>query len=122
MLQNHELRLLHIGVALTAVLVTEGLRFSIWVPLVVCLDMSVILVERVVQVTVHPRQLRNVTEEEWSLLVSLDLRVISLSERVQLLVEIGVDNIISKVPMGLSLMPEVLWHGRMITKHFLFIY
>jgi hypothetical protein len=47
-LKSHELGLLHVRVAETTVLVTEGLSFSVWVPVVMGLIMSVILIERVI--------------------------------------------------------------------------
>lgn len=52
------------------------------------LVMSVILIERVVQVTINPRKLRNVSEVERHLSVfSWDVFV-SLSQRVDLLVKV----------------------------------
>lgn len=47
-LKSHELGLLHVWVAETTVLVSEGLTFSIWVPVIMHLIMSVILIERVI--------------------------------------------------------------------------
>lgn len=44
-LKSHELRLLHVWVALTTVFMTECFCFSIWIPLIVRLDMSMIFVE-----------------------------------------------------------------------------
>ena len=115
-MKNHELGVFHIWVTHATVLVTECLRFSIWVPLVVRLDMSVILVEGIVQIAIDPRQLRNVSEEERSLLVSLWLSVKGLSNWTEhLLIHVGMGDIVSEIPVGLALMPEVLWHGRMIT-------
>lgn len=57
--------------------------------------MSVILVEGVVQVAIDPRELWNVAEEEWSLRVLGWMRLVSLPERIQFLVHIGVNNIIT---------------------------
>ena len=53
-LECHELSLLHGWVALATILVTEGLTLSIWVPIIVSLVMSMILIEGVVQVTIQP--------------------------------------------------------------------
>jgi len=103
--KSHELRLLHVGIALTTILVTESLSFSIWVPLVMGLDMSMILVEGVIQVTIYPRKLRNVTEEEWHLLVAGGGLLILLSNWVQFLVQIRVYDFVTKVPVWLALMP-----------------
>ena len=47
-LESHEFRVLHVWVAETSVLVSEGLSFSIWVPVIMGLVMSVILIEGVV--------------------------------------------------------------------------
>ena len=85
-LQSHEFGLLHIWVGLSTVLNTEGLSFSVWVPVVVSLVVSVVLVERVVQVTVHPRQLRDVPEEERHLSVLTILVVVSSSNWVYLFI------------------------------------
>lgn len=53
-LEMHEFRLLHVWLTLTTVFVTEGLGLSIWVPVIMRLDMSMIFIERVIQVTVDP--------------------------------------------------------------------
>jgi len=44
-LESHELSLLHGWVTVATILVTEGLRLSIWVPIIVSLVMSMILIE-----------------------------------------------------------------------------
>jgi len=44
-LESHEFRLLHVRLSHRTVFVTEGLTLSIWVPVVMGLVMSVILVE-----------------------------------------------------------------------------
>ena len=56
--------MLHVGVDHRTVLVTESLRFTVRVPVVVILVVSVVFVERVVQVTIDPGKLRNMTEVE----------------------------------------------------------
>ena len=53
-LESHEFGVLHVGVAHASVFVTEGLTFSIGVPVVVGLIMSMVLVEGVVEVAVDP--------------------------------------------------------------------
>ena len=65
--QCHILRLLHVAFAETTILVTEGLSLSVWVPVIMGLIMSVVLVERVIQVTVNPRKLGHMTKEIWHL-------------------------------------------------------
>jgi hypothetical protein len=47
-LKGHEFGVLHVWVAETTVLVSEGLSFSVWVPVIMGLIMSVILIERVI--------------------------------------------------------------------------
>ena len=47
-LKSHELGHFHVWVALTSILVSEGLSLSIWVPVIVHLIMSMILVERII--------------------------------------------------------------------------
>ena len=54
-LDGHEFGLLHVGVDHRSILVTESLTFSIRVPLIMILNVSVILVEGIIKVTVHPR-------------------------------------------------------------------
>jgi len=78
--------LLHVRVAHGTILVTEGLSFSIWIPVVMGLVMSVILIEGVVQVTIDPRELRNMAEVEWHLSIFSWLIIVVLSKWVHLLV------------------------------------
>jgi len=85
-LKSHEFGLFHIWVGLTTVLNTESLTFSIWVPVIVSLVVSMVLVERVIQVTINPGELRNVTEEERHLSVLAILIIVSLSNWVNLFV------------------------------------
>lgn len=85
-LESHEFRLLHIWVSLATVLDTESLSLSVWVPVVVSLVVSVVLVEGVVQVTVNPRELRDVAEEEWHLGVLAILVVVPSSNWVYLFI------------------------------------
>jgi len=54
MLESQEFTLLHVKVALSTLFVTKSLVLSVWVPVVVSLIISVVLVERVVQVTPEP--------------------------------------------------------------------
>lgn len=109
-LEGHELGVLHVGVAEGTVLVTEGLTLSIWVPVVMGLVMSMVLIEGVVQVTINPAELRNMTKEEWHLGVLAWLVVVSLSNWVDGLVEVRVDDLVSKVIV--PLLGEVLGGSR----------
>lgn len=63
-LESHELRLKTIESAETTILVTKGLVLSVWVPVVVRLVVSVIFVEGVIDVTIDPGVLWDVTEVE----------------------------------------------------------
>ena len=61
---------------------TEGFVLAIGVPIIVGLVVSMMVVERVVQVTINPGELRDVTEEEWHLSVFTKLVIVSLSNWV----------------------------------------
>ena len=50
------------------------------------------------------------SEVEWHLSVLAWNIFVVLSQWVQLFVEIGVHDLVSKVVVGLTLMPKVLWH------------
>lgn len=71
------------------------------------LDMSMILIEGVIQVTINPGKLRNMSEEEWQLLVLGWTLLVCRSKWVHL-VELGVHDLIGEVPMGFTLMPVEL--------------
>jgi len=79
-----------------------------------------ILVEGVIQVTIYPRKLRDVTEEEWHLLHLLDLRLIPLSKWIEFFVQIRVNDLVTKVPMWLALMPKIFRHCAVIGQHLFF--
>ena len=74
------------------------------------LDMSMILIEGVIQVTINPGKLWNVTEEVWQLLILSWTLLISGPQWVHL-VELGVHDLISEVPMRFTLVPVVLGVG-----------
>lgn len=119
--ETHKLRLLHVGLALPSVLSTESFSLPVWVPVVVRLVVSVVLVEGVVQVAVDPGELRNVSEEEGHLRVLAVLVVVPCSNGINLLVEVGVNNLISPVIVWLSLVPKVTWVVRgveILHRHF----
>lgn len=63
-LQGHILTRLKVGLDHRTLLVTECLALPVRVPLVMCLVMSVIFVERVVKIAIQPVGLRDHTEEE----------------------------------------------------------
>lgn len=67
--------------------------------------MLVMLVERVIKVTINPSGAGNHTEEDGLLREIIRVVVIASSDRVQFLVQIGVNDFVSEVVMGL--LPEV---------------
>lgn len=108
-LQSHELGVLHVRVDHRTVLVTESLAFTVRVPVVVILVVSVVFVERVVQVTINPGKLRDVTEVERQLRqLTVGLVIVVLAQRIHLLVEVVVHEPVAEVPMRLQLVCEVL--------------
>ena len=108
-LKVHEFRLLHIWVAHRTIFVTECLRLSIRVPVIMSLVVPMVLLERVIQVTIHPTQLRNVSKVKWHLSVLSRLVVIKLSQGIHLLIEVRVNNFVSKIIVWSALVPKVLW-------------
>jgi hypothetical protein len=101
-LESHELGVLHVGVDHRAVLVTESLSFTVRVPVVVILVVSVVFVERVVQVTVNPGKLRDMTKVERQLRqLTVGLVIVVLAQRIHLLIEVVVDEPVAEVPMRL---------------------
>lgn len=107
----HVFGLFHVWLALSTVLMTEGLSLSIWVPLIVCLDMSMVLIERVIQVTVDPGKLWDMAEEEWHLLVLTDGHSILLSKRIEFLVHVGVHDLVSKIVVRFTRMVVIFRVG-----------
>jgi len=99
-LEGHELRVLHVGVAETSVFDTEGLALAVWQPVIVGLVVPVVLVERVVQVAIHPRKLRDSTEVKRQLSVAARGVLVVLPKRVDLLVEAAVDDFVTQVIVG----------------------
>lgn len=105
--KSHVLGVLHGGRAETTVLVAEGLGLAVGVPVVVGLVVSMPLLERVIQVSVQPIELGNHAHVERHLSVLVRLVVVSLTDGVKLLVEIGMDDLVTQVVVGL--LPIVLW-------------
>jgi hypothetical protein len=79
-------RLKAVIVVLATHLGTEGLRLAVWVPLVVSLDVSVLLLQRVIEVSPKPSDLRSVAEHGGQLDQSVWRPFVSLSPWEQLLV------------------------------------
>jgi hypothetical protein len=110
--EGHVLRSFHDGGAHGTVLVTESLVFAVGVPVIVGLIVSMVLLERVIQVTVEPHELGHYTEVEGHLGVLVGTVVVAGANRVELLVEVGVDHGISQVVVGF--LPEVLGEVRRV--------
>jgi len=70
--------------------------------------MSVVLVERVIQVTVNPVELWHMTKEEWHLRVVIGCVVEPSSDWVEGLVGVRVHDPVTQVVM--LLLPVILWH------------
>jgi hypothetical protein len=111
--ESHILGVLEITFAETTILVAESLALSVWVPVIMGLIMSMVLVKGVVQVTVNPRDLRIHTQEEWHLGVLIGLIVVPLSDGVEeLLVQVRMDDFIAQVVV--TLLPIVLREVRRV--------
>jgi|TARA_B110000503_G_scaffold126477_1_gene195133 hypothetical protein len=104
--EGHKLRVSQDGGALSTILVTESLVFAIGVPIVMGLIMTVILVERVIQVTIKPVGLRNNTQIEGHLGIIVCLVVVTGSDGVNLLIKIRMDKLVSKIVVWL--LPHIL--------------
>jgi hypothetical protein len=68
--------------------VAECLVFAVRVPVIVCLVVSMVLLERIVQVTVQPEELGDHTEIECHLGVLIRLIVVASADWVDLLVKV----------------------------------
>ena len=73
----------------------ESLVFAVGVPVIVGLVVSVILLEGVVKVTIEPHELGHNTKVEGHLGVLVGTVVVTGTNGVELLVEVGVDDGIS---------------------------
>lgn len=111
-LKGHVLRVLHDGVAVTTLSCTEGLLFTIGYPIVMSLVLLMVLLEGVIERTVKPIELGNTSEIPRHLRIIIGRVIVSSSDRVDLLVQFGVDHGIT--PVVMSLLPVVLWLDRRI--------
>lgn len=87
-LKGEVLRVLHVRRLGSTTLVSEGLTLSIGMPVVVSLNVSVIFIEGVIEVTVNPSLLRDESEVEGGLSVLSGLSLVSLSNGIKLFIEI----------------------------------
>jgi hypothetical protein len=84
--EGHVLTLLSVRLALSSILESERFVLSIRVPVVMGLIMSVVLIERVIQVTVDPGELGDLPEIKRHLGIVVAVVVIPGSDGVQTLV------------------------------------
>jgi len=98
--QDHVFRLHHIWLNLTTIFMTQSLSFSIWEPVVMSLDMSMIFVEWIIQVTINPWKLRNVTKVHWHLCNFTWLMLVHLSQRIKFLIQVWVNNHVTPIVVG----------------------
>ena len=91
---------------------TESLSLAVWVPVVVGLVMSVILVERVIEVSIYPGELWHVSKEVGHLSVVVGLVVVAGTDGVECLVYVRVNDLVAEIVV--ALLPEVLWEVRRI--------
>ena len=68
---------------------------------------AMVFLERVIKVSVRPVEVWNYSEVPWHLSMAVWLILVLCSQRIQLFVEIRVNDTVSKVVMGL--LPEILW-------------
>ena len=105
--ESHVFRVLHIRLVHTTLLRSKSFVLSVGHPVIVRLVVLMVLVERVVQVSVKPPELRDNTKVEWHLSVIISLVVVSGSDWVDLLIEFRMYDRIS--PVVVRLLPVVLW-------------
>jgi len=110
--QGHVLGALHGGRAETTVLVTESLCLAVRVPVIVGLVVSVPLLKAVIQVAIKPVELGHHMQVEGHLGVLVRLVLVALAHGVQLLVHVGVDDLVSEVVV--RLLPVVLRNVRRV--------
>jgi len=108
--EGHVLGVLHVRLAHGSGLVTKSLVLTVGVPVVMGLVVPMILLEGVIEVTVQPVELGDDTQVEGHLGVVIGRVVVTSSDRVDLLVHVGVDHLVTPVVVGL--LPEVLGEVR----------
>ena len=104
--KSHVLGVLHVRLAHGSGLVTKSLVLTVGVPVVMGLVVPMILLEGVIEVTVQPVELGDDTQVEGHLGVVIGRVVVTSSNGVDLLVDVGVDHLVTPVVVGL--LPEVL--------------
>ena len=91
---------------------SERLVLSVWVPIVMGLDVSMIFTVRVIEISVKPGRLRDGSHVHWQL-GNFVGRIDGVdSQRVECLVDVGVEELVSQIVV--RLVPEVIWKNRTI--------
>ena len=85
---------------MTTLSCTKSLSLAIGNPVIMSLVMLMILLERVVEGTVEPVELRNATKIEWHLGVIIGLVVVTGTDGVEHLVGVRVNYIVTPVVVG----------------------
>jgi len=111
-LKSHELGSFLSWVAETTRLVTKSLCLTVWVPVVVGLVVSMPFLERVIKIAVKPVELWNNAKVEGHLSVLVGGVLVALTDRIQLLVQVGVNNLVTKIIV--RLLPVVLGNIRRV--------
>ena len=99
-------------VAETTRFVTESLGLTVWVPVVVGLVVSMPFLEGVIKIAVKPVELWYNTQVEGHLSVLVGAVLIALADGIQLLVQVGVNNLVTKIVV--RLLPVVLGNIRRV--------
>ena len=97
---------LHLAGSARTMVITESFVLAVWVPLVVGLIVTMVLVEGVVDGTVSPVERRNAAIEPGNLDFTGWMVVVVGTNWVKLLVEIRMDDLVG--PVVMRLLPEVL--------------
>lgn len=91
---------------------TQSLAFSVRIPVIMSLIMFVVFIEGIIQVTIHPVELGNMTQVIRHLRVVIWSILIPGSNGIESLVKVRVDNLVAKIVV--TLLPIVLWHVRRV--------
>ena len=104
--KGHVLRVLHVRLAHRARFVSESFVLTVRVPVIMGLVVPMVLLEGVIEVTVEPVHLRNNTQVEGHLSVIIGSVVVTGTDRVNGLVCVTMDDLVT--PVVVRLLPEVL--------------
>lgn len=107
----------HLTGSTRTLVITECLVLAIWIPLIVGLIVAMVLMERIIDGAVRPVEDGHSAEEPGNRHISLRVIVVRLTDGVELLIEIRMNNLIS--PVVMRLLPEVLMPvgGHEVVRH-----